>query len=168
MALRTCVCQPRHCFEQRKNQNPFNLNFLFVYLRLVPSIGDASTLSFKPSARAALASLFAISLRMSWTPYLAESSGSMSAWQNQVAHNYSWGPSGMLGLFFMAFLTIITLSLLASLFDHAENTTITNSHINATSITQIQARSSTGVSQLYQRSTVSAYKYLRERTTSSW
>ena len=78
---------------------------------------------------------------MSWVS--AESSGSTSTWQNQIVHSNHYRPSGVLELFMYVLSLLLTLLLLASIFDHAVNTTITNSHIG-TSITQVQARS-TGV-----------------------
>jgi len=82
---------------------------------------------------------------MSWGPYPAESNGSTSAGPTQVAYSYSYGPSGTLE-FVVCILSrvFLTISLLASLFNHAENTTFTNSQIYANCTTQIQARS-TGV-----------------------
>jgi len=75
---------------------------------------------------------------MSWVSYPAESGGSESTWENQGAHgprNYD-GPSGAQQLIMSVILLIILfVSLVASFFDHAENTTITNSRF----ITQIQA-----------------------------
>ena len=44
---------------------------------------------------------------MSGAPYLAESSGTVPAWQNQVAHSYSWGPSGVRELFFYGIMLIV-------------------------------------------------------------
>jgi len=78
---------------------------------------------------------------MSRDPYPAKSRGSTPAWQNQVTHSDDYGPSGELELLVHVItLLILTVTLLVSLFDRAENTTITNSQI----ITQIQFRS-TGV-----------------------
>ena len=80
---------------------------------------------------------------MSWGPYPAESSGSTSAWPNQVADGYNYGPSGALEfVVYILSRVFLTISLLASPFNHAENTTFTNSQIYANfNTTQIQARS---------------------------
>jgi len=78
---------------------------------------------------------------MSWGPYPAESSGSTAAWQNQVVHSYNYGPSGTLEfVVYILSRVFLTISLLASLFNHAENTTFTNSQIYANCTTQIQSR----------------------------
>jgi len=78
-------------------QTPFNSNILPVYLLLTPPIADPSVIFSKPSACAdILAHYPPSSVRMSWGPYPAESSGSTAAWQNQVVHSYNYGPSGAL------------------------------------------------------------------------
>jgi len=79
--------------------------------------------------------------------YPAESSGSTSRRRNKVAHNHYHGSSGTLELVVSRF---VLTALLASILDHAKNTTFTNSQVNM-SVTQVQA-CSTGVERISERS----------------
>ena len=73
--------------------------------------------------------------------YPAESSGSTSRGRNKVAHNHNHGPSGTPEFVISRFVLTV---LLASILDHAKNTTFTNSQVNNMNINQVQA-CSTGV-----------------------
>jgi len=69
-------------------------------LRSSPPIADPSAIFSNLSTCAdILARYTPSSVRMSWGPDPAESSGSTSAWPNQVADGYNYGPSGALELF---------------------------------------------------------------------
>jgi len=90
-------------------QTSVNSNHLLVYLLLTSSIADPSAILSKLSTCADILSFYPpSSVRMSWSPYSAESSGSTAAWQNQVVHSYNYGPSGALKpVVYVIILTII-------------------------------------------------------------
>ena len=95
-------------------QTPFNSN-LFVRL---PPIADPSAIFSKLSTCAdILARYTPSSVRMSWGPYPAESSGSTAAWQNQVVnvHSYNYGPSGALKLVMYVIILIILAGITVSI-----------------------------------------------------
>jgi len=97
-----CVCQPatgRHggALSSIVIQTPFNWNHFLVHLLLARSVADPSAISWKLSTCAnTIARYPPSSVRMSWGPYPAESSGSTSASPNQVTYSYNYGPSGAL------------------------------------------------------------------------
>jgi len=88
---------------------PVNSNLLLVYLLLTSSIADPSAIFSKLSTCADLLACYPqSSVRMSWSPYPAESSESTHAWPNQVVHSYNYGPSGALQpVVYFIILTII-------------------------------------------------------------
>jgi len=78
-------------------QTPVNSNLLLVYLLFTSSIADPSAILSKLSTCAEILACYTpSSVRMSWSPYPAESSESAPAWPNQVVHSYNYGPSGAL------------------------------------------------------------------------
>ena len=91
-----------HALSSQVIQTPFNSNLLFI---LHP---QRTRLRFISTCADILARYTPSSIRMSWGLPPAESSGSTSAWPNQVTYSYNYGPSGALErVMYVIFLIIL-------------------------------------------------------------